>query len=88
MKWPLHIEIGAMPVRHIQLPIDEYRHAGLDPAGTLRVGRNQTVDRSVDECPFGVVEEDGQIFPLRFRGTPCVTAITAGAAAFMKSRRL
>src|ERR1700722_17056907 len=57
MKWALHIKVGAMSVGHIQLSIDEYRHAGLDAAGTLSVGRNQPVDRGVDKCPFGVVKE-------------------------------
>ena len=57
-----------MPVGHIQLPIDEHGHSRLDAAGTLSVRRNQSVNRSVDERPFGVAEEDGQIFRLRIRG--------------------
>ena len=70
MKWPLHIKIGAMSVGHIQLPIDEYRHACLDAAGTLSVGRNQPVNRSVDKCPFGGIEENRHIFRLRILGFP------------------
>src|ERR1700722_4205040 len=70
MKWPLHVKVGAVSVGHIQLSIDEHRPAGLDAAGTLCVGRNEPVDRSVDKCPFGVVKENGHIFRLRILGFP------------------
>jgi hypothetical protein len=70
-----------MSVGHIQLSIDEYGHAGLDAAGTMSVGRNQSVNRSVDKCPFGVVEENGHIFRLpilRFPGLRRCDALCDG----------
>src|ERR1700722_11734252 len=70
MKWPLHVKVHAMPVGHIHLSIDEYRHARLDAAGTLSVRRNQSVNRCVDKRPFRVTEEDGHIFRLYILGFP------------------